>query len=253
VKRPLATTVKENTKPVRNKVIVGVDYGTTYSGISFVMSVNSDARDVQVVTDWTGGVRKNEQLEKVPSKYAYAVENEGLTEDKWGYEVESWMISYSWTKLLLDENASETEFDNPHLQAQVGNGLMKLPAHKTAQEVASDFMRCLYKHIMAKLEKTMTKSMLKETPVHFWFTAPATWEDAANDATREAARTAGFESRALDELYMITEPEAAAMAILSNSIEKHKGLYKVSSSTTWLNLRSLNLADPAYRRPAPTF
>ena len=229
-----AKIVKEDAKPVRNKIIVGIDYGTTYSGISFVTSVNSDARDVQVVTEWTDGVRKNEQLEKVPSKYAYAIENDGITEDKWGYEVEPWMMSYSWTKLLLDENASETEFDNPHLQAQVGNGLMRLPSHKTAQDVASDFMKCLYKHTMAKLEKTLTKSMLKETPVHFWFTIPATWDDEATDATREAARMAGFESRGLDELFMITEPEAAAMAILSNSIEKYNGLYKVRSLTMWL-------------------
>ena len=28
-------TVKEATKPVRNKIIVGVDYGTTYSGPTF--------------------------------------------------------------------------------------------------------------------------------------------------------------------------------------------------------------------------
>lgn len=172
--KPLACTiVKEDIKPVRNKVIVGVDYGTTYSGISFVVSVNTEARDVQVITDWPGGVRKNEHLEKVPSKYAYAIENEGLTQDKWGYEVEPWMISYSQTKLLVDENASETEFDNPHQQAQVGNELMRLPSHKTAHELACDFMRCLYGHIMGKLKKTMTKAMLKETPVHFWFTVPA--------------------------------------------------------------------------------
>ena len=221
--------VKEPSKPVRNKIIVGVDYGTSYSGLSFVSAVNCDARDIQVVTDWAGGVRKNEQLEKVPSKYAYALENEGLSDDKWGYEVEPWMKSYSFTKLLLDDHASRTEFDNPHLQEKVGNGLMRLPFHKTAQELASDYLRCLYKHLMAKLEKIVGRLMLKETPVHFWFTVPATWGDEATDATREAARSAGFQSRRNDGLFIITEPEAAAMAILSNSVEKNKGLYKVGS------------------------
>ena len=220
--------VKEVTKPVRNKIVVGVDYGTTFSGASFVSSANCDARDIQVITDWIGGERTNEHLEKVPSKYAYAIENPGLEVDKWGYEVESHMKAYTWTKLLLDQNAASTEFDNPHLQAQVGNGLLRLPHGKSAQDVASDFLRFLYKHIMAKLEKIMGKSMMNETPVHFWFTAPATWADEATDATREAARAAGFQSRDQDELYMITEPEAAAVAILSTGIDRDRGLYKVS-------------------------
>jgi molecular chaperone DnaK (HSP70) len=217
---------KQVVKPVRSKILVGIDWGTTHSGVAFVSSINCDARDVQVICDWAGGARKNEQLEKVPSKIAYAWENEGLHEDKWGYEVEPWMKSYTWTKLLLDENAAETEFDNPNLNGEMGKGLMELPLNKTAQSVAADYLRCLYDHVVGKLEKTFSKAMLKETPIHFYFTVPASWEDEANNATREAAKAAGFDSRIGDELFMISEPEAAAMAILSSSIEKNPGLYK---------------------------
>jgi hypothetical protein len=194
------------------------------------MSSNSDARDVMVVTDWTGGARRNEQLEKVPSRIAYKAENEGFEEDQWGYEVEPGQKSYTWFKLLLDTNAMATEFDNPHLQKmqnKEGNGLLRTPRDKTAQDVASDYLTFVYKHVVAKLAKTYTREVVKVTPIHYWFTHPAVWTDQANDATRTAAETAGFTSRSIDELFMITEPEAAAMSILSESIEKGAHVYKV--------------------------
>ncbi len=174
------------------------------------------------------GDRPKERLDKVPSKYAYASENEGLQEDKWGYEVEPWMKNYTWTKLLLDEEAAITEHDNPQYQSKVGNGWMKTPQDKTAKEVVADYMRCLLKHLMAKINKGNGKLVMKATPIHFWFTVPATWSDEAVNLTIEAARTAGFASRPGDELSVITEPEAAAMAILSGDIDKGRGLYKVS-------------------------
>ena len=182
-----------------------------------------------VVTDWTGGARRNEQLEKVPTRIAYKAENEGFEEDKWGYEVEPGQKSYTWFKLLLDSNALATEFDNPYLQkmqSKEGHGLLRTPREKTAEDVAADYLAFLYKHIMAKLRKTYTQDVVKVMPIHFWFTHPANWSDQANEATRDAAEKAGFTSRTLDELFMITEPEAAAMSILSESIEKRADVYK---------------------------
>lgn len=44
---------------------------------------------------------------------------------------------------------------------------------------------------------------------------PATWSDRAKDLTKTAALTAGFASRRGDRMYLITEPEAAAVATLS--------------------------------------
>ncbi|KAF3480439.1 heat shock 70 kDa protein 12A [Arthroderma uncinatum] len=52
--------------------------------------------------------------------------------------------------------------------------------------------------------------------MEFWFTMPAIWSDKAQHATREAAKRAGFGSRPGDEIYMISEPEAAAIAALKD-------------------------------------
>lgn len=51
-------------------------------------------------------------------------------------------------------------------------------------------------------------------PFEFWFTVPAIWSDAAKAATRNAACEAGFGSRRGDEIYMVPEPEAAAIATI---------------------------------------
>ena len=47
---------------------------------------------------------------------------------------------------------------------------------------------------------------------------PATWSDRAKNATQTAARNAGFASRTNDRMFLITEPEAAAIAALSGLI-----------------------------------
>jgi molecular chaperone DnaK (HSP70) len=226
-------------KPTRHKVVVGVDFGTTYSGVAMVWAVSADSRDIEVIAEWPGRMRKNEHLEKVPSKIAYASENEGLEENAWGYEVEPGMLSYSWIKLLLDENANSSEYDSPHLQDKIGNGLMKVPAGKTGEEVAADYLRCLYKHLIARLEKVNGAAIMQETPICFWFTHPATWTDEAIYRTEQAAKAAGFCSRRGDELSLMTEPEAAALAILERDIDKEKGLYKVSFARRWVGWEPL--------------
>lgn len=40
------------------------------------------------------------------------------------------------------------------------------------------------------------------------------WTDAAKNATIEAAQLAGFGSRHMDSVHVITEPEAAALSVL---------------------------------------
>jgi molecular chaperone DnaK (HSP70) len=129
------------------------------------------------------------------------------------------MKSYSWTKLLLDKGADATEFDDPDLQDLVksqGDGLMKLPFHKTPTDVAGDYLWEIYKYFMNELEKRISPEILRVTPMEFWFTVPAMWGDKAKDATRQAALKAKFASRLGDRLYMIPEPEAAAVAILKS-------------------------------------
>lgn len=116
------------------------------------------------------------------------------------------------------------------------NGLLGLPPDKTAQDVTTAYLSQLYVHTMDVLEKRYTTNILKVTPIDFWFTVPATWQDLAKDATRNAAFDAGFGTRKGDELFIITEPEAAAIAVLSEAVEKNPDLIKVQMNVLMCDL-----------------
>ncbi|EEP81902.1 conserved hypothetical protein [Uncinocarpus reesii 1704] len=202
-----------------HKIIVGVDYGTTYTGVGFVTTAKNHIDDIVVITSWPGTGRHSETVFKVPSRLAYPSENYRIQDVKWGFQVESGMTSYSWTKLLLDNNASRAEYDDETLTIQEAAGMpiLRLPAGKSATDVVADFLTTIYKHTMGILEKQISEETLSITPLEFWFTMPAIWSDEAQDAIREAAKRAGFASRPGDQLFMIAEPEAAAIAALKRS------------------------------------
>jgi hypothetical protein len=141
-------------------------------------------------------------------------ENRYIACNKWGFKVEPRLISYSWTKLLLDKGAMDGEYDDPALSATIGQGMMQLPRFRDAPGVCEDFLHELYLHLTAHLTQQMSTATYALTPMECWITLPAIWSDAAKDATLKAARKAGFGSRPGDEVFTIAEPEAAAILVL---------------------------------------
>ncbi len=189
----------------------------------------SDAKDVQIITDWPGNSgRNNDFLEKVPSSIAYLEENgdKGLRGDVWGYEVKPTHVNCSWTKLLLDRHARPSEYDDRNLRSVVENGLFRLPAGKTAADVVTDYLSKLYEHCMKILSRHYAE-FLTVTPIEFWLTVPALWSPSAENATRESASRAGFGSRVNDTIKIISEPEAGVIAAINSQIGGIKGAFKV--------------------------
>jgi len=145
---------------------------------------------------------------KVPSVIAYRSENidEKMEEDAWGFSATDYN-SVQWTKLLLGKD--------PRSSAVQGTTktFCTLPPNKTAKEVVSDYLQGLYKYLIERLQRH-DETTFNITPVQFWITVPAMWSDAAKTATIEAAQAAGFGSRMMDTIHIITEPEAAALTVL---------------------------------------
>ena len=177
-----------------------------------------DINDIVVINNWPGPSRETETIFKTPSRIAYASENKSIQSDRWGFQVEPGMTAYSWTKLLLDKKSPRTQYDDATLESKTGMGMLKLPKGKGAVSVCADFLKSIYCHLLQVLEKQITEETLAVTPLEFWFTMPAIWSDEAQSATKMAAKLAGFGSRAGDEIYMITEPEAAGIATLKRSV-----------------------------------
>jgi Hsp70 protein len=145
---------------------------------------------------------------------AYLDENtdEGIDENQWGFDAVG-LKSYSWTKLLLGKDSRSSVSENGKLKDLYGNGFCSLPVGKTAKDVVRDYLQGLYKHLIARLQRHDDLTF-RITPMEFWITVPAMWTDAAKKATIDAAQGAGFGSRLMDTVHIITEPEAAALSIL---------------------------------------
>ncbi|CAG8949948.1 hypothetical protein HYFRA_00004279 [Hymenoscyphus fraxineus] len=195
----------------RHKLIVGIDYGTTFSGVSYVTTDKSGLDDINIVTSWPG---EQGTSSKTPTRISYSAENPSITSNKWGFQVHPRLISYSWTKLLLDKNAAVGEHDDPTLSEMLGDGILQLPPFRGAAGVCEDFLREVYTHVSEKFRQEMSAVTFECTPMECWITLPAIWSDEGKDATLNAARKAGFGNRAGDEVFTITEPEAAAIATL---------------------------------------
>ena len=215
----------------RHKIIVGVDYGTTFSGIfssfitlrvsvliyrilgvSYVTTDKSDIDDINIISKWPGDAHTSW---KTPTRIAYKAENPSLQSNKWGFEVNPKLTSYSWTKLLLDKNAAAAQYDDPSLFSDISTKeMMRLPNFRDAPGVCEDFLREVFDYVSAKLRREMTDFTFKNTPMECWITLPAIWSDEAKDATLQAAKRAGFGNRPDDEIFTIAEPGAAAIATL---------------------------------------
>nr|OQO22529.1 hypothetical protein B0A51_09680 [Rachicladosporium sp. CCFEE 5018] len=213
----------------RHRLIVGIDYGTTYSGISYVTSDKKHIDDIHVVRSWPG---KDGEW-KTPTRIAYASENQkiALEENQWGYRAEAPMVMCSWTKLLLDASARPAQSDDHRLQSDIESGKLRLPAHRNAQGVTADYLHELYKHLKQKLTRELGASIVASTPMDVWLTVPAVWSDQAQSATREAALEAGFGKGNGDTISIIPEPEAAAVAVLK-TISRPEALNKPAPGET---------------------
>lgn len=185
---------------------------------------------------WPGPGREADSVWKTPSRIAYSTENPGMTAHQFGYQVTPKMKSYSWTKLLLDRNSRATEYDDPSLKGTEGDGMLRLPPGKTAEEVVTDYLHEIYNWIFNMISNRISVEVLAMTPMEFWFTVPAIWSDRAKSATIMAAKNAGFAGRDADSIRLIPEPEAAGVATL-------KGLAEGSSATKINNGDGILICD----------
>ncbi|KAK0846198.1 hypothetical protein LTR91_022148 [Friedmanniomyces endolithicus] len=221
----------------RPRFVVGVDYGTCYSGkryivsalplgqaltpliaLSFVRCYKAHPEDVNVIRTWPGRDGKW----KVPSRIAYPTENEtaNLRENAWGYLVESNMKSSSWTKLLLQYDTERKALfrkypsDDPTIDIHLPPGL-------SAYDVATDFLHESYKWLTRTLIRHFSQEVLDHTPMDCWLTVPDTGSDRACSVLRAAAQAAGFASRQGDTCTLISESAAGALNFFQEANKPH--------------------------------
>jgi hypothetical protein len=221
--------------PREDRLIVGVDFGTTYSGVAAVFTGTPE--DIDIIKTWPGG--NGITSDKVPTEIAYVLPLEagqqsgrpstaptpvspidGAGEQapekdpsrpeptkKWGFQFRPEEPRLRCIKLFLDRNQKL-----PHFVSPLETAAQLRKCDRTVMDAVSDYLTRLYRHTMETLTRRYGESFVSTTPVEFVLTVPAVWSDAAKNATLQAAERAGMGRR--HELKLISEPEAAAVYTL---------------------------------------
>ncbi|KAI0162396.1 hypothetical protein BJ166DRAFT_266467 [Pestalotiopsis sp. NC0098] len=206
--------------PVSDRLIVGVDFGTTFSGVAAVYTSTPD--DVEIIKTWPGG--NGITSDKVPTEISYdtppvnanapttataapASSAASTPVVKWGFQFKPEESRLRCIKLFLDRSQKLPFYVSPQ---ETATQLRKY--NKNVVDAVSDYLTQIYRHTMDTLTRRYGESFMASTKVDFVLTCPAVWSDAAKNTTLQAAERAGMGSKS--DIQMISEPEAAAVYTL---------------------------------------
>lgn len=225
--------------PGKDALIIGIDFGTTYSGVAW--SITKDPSNVMVVNSWPGGASENRSAGQVPSVIAYNPKEPHKY--KWGFDITSTNANQlAWFKLLLNQSTYNSDCSTTvvsssshslmtqrmqasiaaakELEAKLRETSARIPAGKEVVDVIADYMTELVNYTNKALENTYPASMINQLgniiPIHYILTVPAVWSDRAKAMTLQAAKKAGMSgtNSVQKSVRLISEPEAAAMHCL---------------------------------------
>ncbi|KAF1979396.1 actin-like ATPase domain-containing protein [Bimuria novae-zelandiae CBS 107.79] len=193
-----------------NRLVIGLDYGTTYTGVSFCETSDTNYVEdrIQVVQDWPSAHSMIGTKEKVPSEIAYTPD--GI---RWGGLIPPHVQRNMWTKLELDAPmAEEAEIIRQELAllSMTGGG----GGSKKAVDIVIDYLAEVKKHLVKHLDSQYGPELWRTLPITLVVTVPAVWSDAAKHKTLLAVSRAGFNTVHFPQLrrtVTATEPEAAAI------------------------------------------
>lgn len=190
------------------KIVVSIDFGTTFSGVAYGSS-RIAAGKVQQILQWPGSF---ETFRKVPTCLLYDDHGQVLA---WGLEAKNaspmpGTTRCEWFKLFLEPKALRDD-------GEIDPRLPQLPPGKRALDLVIDFLSCLWEYAKEQITREIG-AVADLDSADVWLTVPAAWDAKGCDIMREAAIAAGLvqSSRAgdrdwRDRLRIITEPEAAAV------------------------------------------
>ncbi|KAJ6125279.1 hypothetical protein N7471_012596 [Penicillium samsonianum] len=189
-------------------LVIGIDFGTTYSGVAWATVDDFERDEINIITNWP---KHGREEPKAPTELFY----EG-GKVMWGYGIPLDADPVRWFKLLLlrDEDMTEEQRQSePLLRARK---LMR-ETGMSATDLVADYLRPLWQHTMETIHRFRSKSVISALTFHVVITVPAIWKDYARKGMEEAARNAGIlQDRPIGPttLSFVPEPEAAALVTL---------------------------------------
>ncbi|EFJ22077.1 hypothetical protein SELMODRAFT_416857 [Selaginella moellendorffii] len=202
------------------KYVVGLDFGTTFSGFAFAH--RSNPSDIHSFYEW-------------PSQREVGAKPYCKTQTSLLYST-SWPSPSSAPSLELQHWGHDAERHNSgsifvtkfklHLAPAQPSSSPPLPPwfllHRglSVEKVTVDYLRCISS--FAKLQlKELYKNFFREEEVQWCLTVPALWDDAAKQNMRTFAEAAGISSADFP-VKIILEPEAASFYCQTKLIDSLK-------------------------------
>ncbi|KAF4335273.1 hypothetical protein FBEOM_10923 [Fusarium beomiforme] len=202
----------EAKEPLDDLIILGIDFGTTYSGIAWAYSRGPE--EIELVTSWDSELNHCSDVEKAPTQLLYD-DNKNTS---WSYSIPADKDALKWFKLLLldkDDVPADISISSQLLQAQhLLNGIKKDPV-----DVIACFLRKIWNHAIDSIRRRIGTELLQKSRFHVVITLPVIWPPYAQQRMKQAATASGIlDARSCGEtkLRFISEPEAAALATIKD-------------------------------------
>ncbi|KPM41605.1 hypothetical protein AK830_g4982 [Neonectria ditissima] len=200
-------------KGTEDAIIIGIDFGTTFSGVAWAYSRDPD--DIALVSSWNSELNHCSDVEKAPTHVHYGHRNEATT---WGYGVPTDKNPLRWFKLLLLDEKDVPKEVSTSSQLYEARRLMT-DANKEPIEVIGCFLRNLWNHCIDSIKRSIGAELLQGCRFHVVITMPAIWPHYSQQRMKEAAKLSGMldkRSGGKTTLCFISEPEAAALATIKD-------------------------------------
>ncbi|UNI14703.1 hypothetical protein JDV02_001305 [Purpureocillium takamizusanense] len=198
-------------------IIIGIDFGTTYSGVAWTDS--EDCQNIRVISTWSTHLRNCSNTEKVPTALSY---NENGQVEAWGYDALRQAQEVRWFKLLLLEEKDVPSYVRRSAHFREAREYQYEQNQEPIDMVAA-FLRRLWEHSLSLIIRELGNDSVERSKFHIVITVPAIWQPYAQERMRQAAQKAGLLTKREcgdTQLSLLSEPEAAALAVVSRLSKK---------------------------------
>ncbi|KAI1210146.1 uncharacterized protein F4807DRAFT_459977 [Annulohypoxylon truncatum] len=187
----------------RRRIIVGIDFGTTFTGIGWAESERNNGQQV-LINDWPSSRESQggSSSPKAPTKLRYLDSGE----IEWGFQIPDDAQPrdiLSLFKLGLEIDRYRNSVD------VIGKSL----DFDNVDQNITDYLAGVFEYFMKVMQRQIGNGLLHNSTLHFVLTVPAIWGEAARQRTTKAfERIPNLPKDHLTTLF--SEPEAAATAAL---------------------------------------
>ncbi|KAG8164168.1 hypothetical protein KVR01_006086 [Diaporthe batatas] len=193
---------------IRPRIVIGVDFGTTFSAVAWAVGAVNSPEIVHVIREWPQHAGGKTRAEKVPTKLRLRPLRNN--DPEWGFLIPTDAPNdevLQWFKLKLD--------DRPKVAAFIPENIRDYSGRRIDQAIV-DYLSSLGTEVMHTLTDGLSAGIIADYELKYVLTVPAIWSERATQRTRSAFQEA-MNIRSAVDITVISEPEAAAICELQEA------------------------------------